>query len=61
MGPTGVATRSPPPAPDLNAEKLRSLDFEPLPTTPAELATYMKADSARWQEAVKLSGFKPNE
>jgi tripartite-type tricarboxylate transporter receptor subunit TctC len=43
------------------AEKLRSLDFEPLPSTPAELAAYMKTDSARWQEAVKLSGFKPNE
>ena len=29
--------------------------------TPAELASYMKADSARWQDAVKISGFKPNE
>ena len=47
-------------SPDV-AEKLRSLDFEPLPTTPAELASYMKADSARWQDAVKMSGFKPNE
>ncbi len=47
-------------SPDV-AEKLRSLDFEPLPTTPAELAAYMKTDSARWQDAVKLSGFKPNE
>lgn len=47
-------------SPDI-VERLRSLDFEPMPTTPAQLAAYMKIDSARWQEAVKLSGFKPNE
>ena len=47
-------------SPDV-VEKLRSLDFEPLPTTPAERAAYMKTDSSRWQDAVKLSGFKPNE
>ena len=42
-------------------EKFRAMDFTPLPTTPAEFTTYMKKDSKRWQEAVRLSGFKATE
>ena len=40
------------------AARLAAVDLEPKPGTPAEFAAAMKADSARWAEAVKLSGFK---
>ena len=42
-------------------EKFRVMDFIPLPSTPDEFSAYMKKDSARWQEAVRLSGFKATE
>lgn len=42
-------------------DKWRSMDFEPLPSTPEEFSQFAKADSKRWAEAVKLSGFKVNE
>jgi tripartite-type tricarboxylate transporter receptor subunit TctC len=42
-------------------EKFRVMDFTPLPSTPDEFSVFMKKDSARWQEAVRLSGFKATE
>jgi tripartite-type tricarboxylate transporter receptor subunit TctC len=42
-------------------EKFRVMDFTPLPSTPDEFSAFMKKDSARWQEAVRLSGFKATE
>lgn len=42
-------------------EKFRAMDFTPLPSTPDELATFVRNDSKRWAEAVKLSGFKAAE
>ncbi len=49
----------------LRSDEIRSLwrdvDFEPLPTTPAEAAAFFAADSRRWAEAVRISGFKPTE
>lgn len=39
-------------------DKWLAVDFEPLPSTPAEAAQYMASDSRRWAEAVRLSGFK---
>ncbi len=42
-------------------EKFRVMDFTPLPGTPEEFTTYMRKDSKRWQEAVRLSGFKATE
>lgn len=42
-------------------DKWRVMDFEPLPSTPQELTRIVHADSARWAEAVKLSGFKASE
>ena len=32
--------------------------FEPLPTTPQEFKAFYQAESKRWAEAVKISGFK---
>ena len=43
-------------APDV-AERLRAFGLVPTGTTAAELTGIQKADSARWAEAVKLSGF----
>jgi tripartite-type tricarboxylate transporter receptor subunit TctC len=43
------------------ADRFKQMDFVPLPSTPDELAAFMRTDSARWAEAVKLSGFKANE
>jgi tripartite-type tricarboxylate transporter receptor subunit TctC len=37
------------------------MDFTPLPSTPEELATFVRNDSKRWAEAVRLSGFKAAE
>lgn len=39
-------------------ERWRAVDFEPLPMSPEETARFIAADSRRWAEAVKLSGFK---
>jgi len=41
--------------------KWRSMDFEALAMTPAELQRFIAADSSRWAEAVRLSGFKATE
>ncbi|RYY90738.1 MAG: tripartite tricarboxylate transporter substrate binding protein [Comamonadaceae bacterium] len=42
-------------------QKWRAIDFEPLPMTPSQYQAFVQADSKRWAEAVKLSGFKPSE
>ncbi len=42
-------------------EKWRAMDFVPLPSTPAEFTKFAQADSKRWAEAVKISGFKATE
>jgi tripartite-type tricarboxylate transporter receptor subunit TctC len=42
-------------------DKWRAMDFETLPSTPEQLATFVRADSKRWAEAVRLSGFKASE
>ncbi len=47
-------------SPDI-VQKWRAIDFEPLPMTPRQYQDYVQADSRRWAEAVKLSGFKASE
>ena len=42
-------------------DKWRVMDFEPLPSTPDEFTRFAQADSKRWAEAVKVSGFKASE
>ena len=42
-------------------DKWRAMDFETLPSTPEEFTKYAQADSKRWAEAVKISGFKASE
>ena len=42
-------------------EQWRAMDFEPLPSTPDEFRSIMQAESKRWAEAVKISGFKASE
>ena len=42
-------------------EKWRVADFETLPSTPEEFTKFAQADSKRWAEAVKISGFKASE
>lgn len=42
-------------------EKWRAMDFEALAMTPDELQRFVAADSKRWAEAVKISGFKASE
>lgn len=42
-------------------EKWRAVDFETLPSTPEEFSKFAQADSKRWAEAVKISGFKASE
>jgi len=42
-------------------DKWRESDFEPLPFTPAEFQNFIRKDAKRWQEAVKISGFKAAE
>jgi tripartite-type tricarboxylate transporter receptor subunit TctC len=42
-------------------EKWRVADFETLPSTPEEFSKFAQADSKRWAEAVKISGFKASE
>ena len=47
-------------SPDIQ-QKWRAIDFEPLPMTPAQYQAFVQADSRRWAEAVRLSGFKASE
>ncbi len=42
-------------------EKWRVADFETLPSTPEEFSKFAQADSKRWAEAVKISGFKASD
>jgi tripartite-type tricarboxylate transporter receptor subunit TctC len=42
-------------------EKWRAMDFEPLVMTPESLGRFVTADSNRWAEAVRISGFKASE
>lgn len=42
-------------------DKWRAVDFEPLPFTSAEFLNFIRADGRRWQEAVRISGFKASE
>jgi tripartite-type tricarboxylate transporter receptor subunit TctC len=42
-------------------QKWRAIDFEPLPMSPAQYRDFVQADSRRWAEAVRLSGFKASE
>ena len=42
-------------------DKWRAMDFETLPSTPEEFSKFAQADSRRWAEAVKISGFKASE
>lgn len=39
-------------------EKWKQVDCTPLPTTPQEVSRFIQAESARWGEAVRISGFK---
>jgi tripartite-type tricarboxylate transporter receptor subunit TctC len=49
----------------LNTEEIRqkwaAIDFEPMPMTPAQYRAFVEADSRRWAEAVRISGFKATE
>jgi tripartite-type tricarboxylate transporter receptor subunit TctC len=42
-------------------DKWASVGFEPLPSTPDEFTRFAQAESKRWSEAVKISGFKAAE
>ncbi len=42
-------------------DRWRAQDFEPLPFTPDEFRDYARADSQRWAEAVRISGFRVSE
>jgi len=42
-------------------DKWRTMDFETLPSTPEQFTRFAQADSRRWAEAVKISGFKASE
>jgi len=42
-------------------DKWREIDFEPLPFTSTEFQNFARKDAKRWQEAVKISGFKASE
>jgi hypothetical protein len=42
-------------------DKWRENDFEPLPFAPTEFQNFARKDAKRWQEAVKISGFKAAE
>lgn len=42
-------------------DKWQAVDYEPLPSSPDEAAKFFQADSRRWAEAVKISGFKASE
>lgn len=46
----------------LNSKQIKdqwdTVGFEPLPSTPQEFKAFYQAESKRWAEAVKISGFK---
>ena len=42
-------------------DKWASMGFESLPSTPEEFSRFAQAESKRWAEAVKISGFKAAE
>ncbi len=42
-------------------DKWLAMGFEPLPSTPEEFTRFAQAESKRWAEAVKISGFKASE
>ncbi len=42
-------------------DKWATWAFEPLPSTPEALQRFVQAESARWAEAVRISGFKATE
>ena len=42
-------------------ERWNAVDFEAMPSTPEEFTRYYQADSRRWAEAVRISGFKAAE
>jgi len=42
-------------------DKWQAMGFEPLPSTPEEFTRFAQAESKRWAEAVKISGFKASE
>ncbi|WP_108371347.1 tripartite tricarboxylate transporter substrate binding protein [Limnohabitans sp. T6-5] len=42
-------------------DKWRAIDFEPLSFSSAEFQAFTRNDAKRWQEAVKISGFKASE
>jgi len=42
-------------------EKWSRIDFTPLPASPDEVTRFIRAESARWGEAVRISGFKVSE
>jgi tripartite-type tricarboxylate transporter receptor subunit TctC len=42
-------------------EKWAAMGFEPLASTPEEFSRFAQAESRRWAEAVKISGFKASE
>jgi hypothetical protein len=42
-------------------DKWTPVGFEPMPSTPDEMARFSHAESRRWAEAVKISGFKATE
>jgi tripartite-type tricarboxylate transporter receptor subunit TctC len=42
-------------------DKWQAMGFEPLPSTPEEFTRFAQAESRRWAEAVKISGFKASE
>ena len=43
------------------SDKWATMGFEPLPSTPDEFTRFSQAESKRWAEAVKVSGFKAAE
>ena len=42
-------------------DKWTPVGFEPMPSTPEEMTRFAQAESKRWAEAVKISGFKAAE
>ena len=42
-------------------DKWATMGFEPLPSTPDEFTRFSQAESKRWAEAVRISGFKATE
>ena len=42
-------------------DKWAAMGFEPLPSTPEEFTRFAQAESRRWAEAVRISGFKASE